>query len=228
MTEREPDLGVPDAWRAALAPVLAAPWFHALCARVTEERAKGPVYPPEGDVFRALALTPPAAVRVVLLGQDPYHGEGQAHGLCFSVPPGVKPPPSLKNMLKELESDLGVRGPEHGDLSEWARRGMLLLNSVLTVRAGDARSHAKLGWERFSDALIAAVSAGPARVVFALWGNDARGKERLVDTVRHRVVLAAHPSPLSAHRGFLGQKPFSAIQAALAELGHAPFEFGRE
>jgi uracil-DNA glycosylase len=165
---------------------------------------------------------------VVLLGQDPYHGEGQAHGLCFSVPRGVKLPPSLKNMLKELSADVGVRGPDHGDLSVWAERGMLLLNTVLTVRAGDARSHAKLGWERFSDAVIRAVSSGERPVVFALWGNDARDKAKLVDTSRHRVVLAAHPSPLSAHRGFLGARPFGAINAGLAELGEPPFDFRRD
>jgi uracil-DNA glycosylase len=195
--------------------------------RVASERRAGPVYPAPGDVYRALASTPPEAVRVVLVGQDPYHGEGQAQGLCFSVPRGVPPPPSLKNMLRELHSDLGVEGPAHGDLSAWAEHGMLLLNSVLTVRAGDARSHAKLGWQRFTDAVIGAVSAGPRPVVFALWGNDARDKAKLVDARRHRVVLAAHPSPLSAHRGFLGTRPFSAIQTALAELGQPAFDFRR-
>jgi uracil-DNA glycosylase len=219
---------LPPAWRARLAPSLTQPWFAELLARVAEERAEGPVYPVEADVFRALALTPPEAVRVVLLGQDPYHGEGQAHGLCFSVPRGVKPPPSLRNMLKELAADLKVSGPDHGDLSVWAERGMLLLNTVLTVRAGDARSHAKLGWERFTDTVIRAVSSGGRPVVFALWGNDARDKAKLVDSARHRVVLAAHPSPLSAHRGFLGARPFGAINGALAELGEPPFDFRRD
>jgi uracil-DNA glycosylase len=228
VTERDPTGRLPPAWRTRLAPSLAQPWFAELLARVAEERAAGPVYPPEADVFRALALTPPEAVRVVLLGQDPYHGEGQAHGLCFSVPRGVKPPPSLRNMLKELAADLGVRGPDHGDLSVWAERGMLLLNTVLTVRAGDARSHAKLGWDRFTDAVIHAVASGERPGVFALWGNDARDKAKLVDTTRHRVVLAAHPSPLSAHRGFIGARPFGAINDALAELGAAPFDFRRD
>jgi len=219
---------VPAAWRASLAPALAAPWFAALSQALAAERARGPVYPPEGELFRALALTPPDAVRVVLLGQDPYHGEGQAHGLCFSVPRGVRPPPSLRNVLKELADDLGVRGPEHGDLSAWADHGMLLLNSALTVRAGEARSHAKLGWERFTDAVIAALSHDARPRVFVLWGNDARAKATLIDAGRHRIVEAAHPSPLSAYRGFLGARPFSAIQGALAQLGEGPFDFRRD
>jgi uracil-DNA glycosylase len=162
---------------------------------------------------------------VVLLGQDPYHGPEQAHGLCFSVPAGVSAPPSLKNMFKELEADLGVPKPSTGDLGPWAERGFLLLNTVLTVREGEAGSHQKRGWERLTDQAIRALSSRQRPLVFALWGKPAQQKRALVDETRHKVVVAAHPSPLSAHRGFLGARPFSAIQAALTALGEAPFDF---
>ena len=210
---------VPASWRAALGSELEAPYFSELSAFVEAERAKGPVFPPPEQVFAALELCPLDQVRVVLLGQDPYHDDGQAHGLCFSVRPPVPPPPSLKNMFKELESDLGVPPPSHGDLTAWARRGVLLLNTVLTVAAHQAASHQGQGWERFTDAVIARVNDGPRPVVFCLWGNHAKKKRKLIDERRHRVVEGAHPSPLSAKK-FLGSRPFSAIDAALVELGH--------
>jgi uracil-DNA glycosylase len=210
---------LPPDWRRVLEGELGAPYFHELCRFVDDERAKAPVYPAEENVFRAFRETPFAEVRVVLLGQDPYHGEGQAHGLCFSVPEGARLPPSLRNMLKELESDTGTRAAASGDLSTWARRGVLLLNTVLTVRAGQAASHAGRGWERFTDAVIDALNARDRPLVFALWGKPAEKKARRIDGARHRVVTAAHPSPLSAHRGFLGARPYSAIQEALRSLG---------
>jgi uracil-DNA glycosylase len=219
---------LPDDWRSVLADAIGAPWVTELQRQVAGERRSGAVFPPENDVFRAFWLTPFARVRVVLLGQDPYHGAGQAHGLCFSVPRGVKPPPSLRNILRELADDLGVPPAGHGDLSAWAEHGMLLLNTVLTVREGAAGSHRRFGWERFTDAVISALSAQAHPLVFVLWGNPAREKRSLVETTRHRVVEAAHPSPLSAHRGFLGTRPFSAIQSALADLGQPAFDFRRD
>jgi uracil-DNA glycosylase len=219
---------LPDDWRGPLGDAIGAPWVAELQRQVAGERRSGAVFPPENDVFRAFWLTPFARVRVVLLGQDPYHGAGQAHGLCFSVPRGVKPPPSLRNILRELTDDLGVPPSGHGDLSAWAEHGMLLLNTVLTVREGAAGSHRRFGWERFTDAVISALSAQARPLVFVLWGNPAREKRGLIETTRHRVVEAAHPSPLSAHRGFLGTRPFSAIQSALTDLGQPAFDFRRD
>jgi len=212
-------------WRGALSAELGASYFAELAAFVDAERAAHTVYPSEACVFRAFNATPFDAVRIVILGQDPYHGEGQAMGLCFSVPAGLAHPPSLRNILRELEADLGVPKPASGDLSVWAARGALLLNTVLTVRAGQAGSHAKRGWERFTDAAIRALSAREDPVVFVLWGKPAEQKAKLIDESRHGLVIRAHPSPLSAHRGFLGSKPFSAIQAALGERGQGAFDF---
>jgi uracil-DNA glycosylase len=186
------------------------------------ERARANVYPPAADTFAALHLTPFADTRVLILGQDPYHGAGQAHGLCFSVRHGVAPPPSLVNILKELESDLGCPPPDHGCLEAWARDGVLLLNAVLSVRAGAAASHAGKGWETFTDEVIRAVDAKPERVVFILWGAYARRKKALIDTSRHVVIESAHPSPLSAHNGFFGSRPFSRANAALEAAGRPP------
>lgn len=216
---------LPPCWRAALAPELSSPWFSELSRFVDDERATHAVYPPPEQVFRAFRETPFDKVRVVLLGQDPYHGPGQAHGLCFSVPAGVPLPPSLRNIARELASDVGVAFPGSGDLSAWAQRGMLMLNTVLTVREGAAQSHARRGWERFTDAAIKALSARARPVVFVLWGKPAEQKRKLIDEARHRVVCAAHPSPLSAHRGFLGARPFSAINDALRALGEERFDF---
>jgi uracil-DNA glycosylase len=206
---------LPDCWRRELAHALAAPSFEALSAFVDGERRAHVVYPPEELTFRAFRATPFTKVRVVLLGQDPYHGPGQAQGLCFSVPRGLPLPPSLRNIFRELAQDLAISVPDHGDLSAWAERGVLLLNTVLTVRAGEAGSHHKHGWEQLTDAAIRALDARARPVVFALWGKPAEQKRKLVDERRHRVVTAAHPSPLSAHRGFLGARPFTAIAQGL-------------
>jgi uracil-DNA glycosylase len=212
-------------WNPVLRAELAQPYWPALQAFVAEERAQHPVYPPPHEVFAALHLTPYAEVKVLILGQDPYHGAGQAHGLCFSVRPGVPVPPSLANIYKELQSDLGIEPPGHGCLEAWARQGVLLLNATLTVRARSAASHQGKGWETFTDAVIRAVNEKPERVVFLLWGASARKKRALVDTSRHVVIESPHPSPLSAHNGFFGSRPFSRANAALEEAGRTPVDW---
>jgi len=201
------------------------PYWQELQSFVAAEREAGPVYPATGDVFAALHLTPLAQVKVVILGQDPYHGPRQAHGLCFSVPEGVPLPPSLRNVYRELNDDLGLPIPRSGDLTPWARRGVLLLNTTLTVRAGAAASHQGHGWEVFTDQVIRAVSAKPETVVFILWGAHARKKRALVDRSRHVVIESAHPSPLSAHNGFFGSRPFSRANAALVAAGRDPVDW---
>ena len=183
------------------------------------------MYPPDADVYAALAETPFERVKVVLIGQDPYHGEGQAHGLALSVRPGVRPPPSLRNLLEEARADVGLELPCEGCLLPWAREGVLLLNDVLTVRAGEAGSHQKRGWERFTDAIVRAVAERERPSVFLLWGNHAKKKARLVDASRHRVITGVHPSPLSAHAGFFGSRPYSRVNEALVALGHAPVDW---
>jgi uracil-DNA glycosylase len=212
---------LPDDWKALLAGELASPWYAQLCERVARERAAGNVYPPTEQVFAAFRFTPLEKLRVVLLGQDPYHGEGQAHGLAFSVPPGVKPPPSLKNIFKELASDVGCTAPSTGCLEPWARQGILLLNTALTVREGEAGSHAVYGWEKLTDAVIRRVSARPEHTVFVLWGGHARKKAPLIDTAKHTLIEGAHPSPLS-QRLWFGSRPFSKIDAALKAHGQPP------
>lgn len=202
-------------WNPVLRGEFAKPYWHNLQDFVAGERARFTVFPPEPEVFSALHLTPYATTRVVILGQDPYHGPGQAHGLCFSVRRGVAVPPSLQNIHKELEADLGLPRPDHGNLEAWARQGVLLLNATLTVRAGQAASHQGKGWETFTDRVLAAVNDKPHPVVFVLWGASARRKKSLIDLSRHTVVESAHPSPLSAHNGFFGSRPFSAVNAAL-------------
>lgn len=214
----------PPSWAEALTSVRLAPAFEALSRFVDEERALAEVYPPADLVFAALERTPLPDVRVVLVGQDPYHGPGQAHGLALSVPSGVKPPPSLANMFKELASDLGVPRPTTGSLLPWAEQGVLLLNVCLTVRARSAGSHQGKGWEAVTDAVLSAVSARDVPAVFVLWGAAARKKARLVGAP-HRVIEGVHPSPLSAHGGFFGSRPYSRINEALVELGHAPIDF---
>jgi len=215
---------LPTDWRTALADELTKPYLNDLQAYIDVERSTQTVYPPPEDTFNAFVHTPYEQVKVLLLGQDPYHGAGQAHGLCFSVRPGVKRPPSLVNMHKELNTDLGCPVPKHGCLTAWAERGVMMLNAVLTVRAGKPASHSKHGWETFTDAVIAALSKRPKPVVFALWGGYAQKKEKLIDATRHRVVTAAHPSPLSMKK-FLGSKPFSAINTALRGLGEEPIDW---
>lgn len=209
-----------ESWRAALAEEFASPYMAALKNFLVSEKAKGKaIFPKGSEWFRALDLTPLDKVRVVILGQDPYHGTGQAHGLCFSVRPSVRPPPSLLNIFKELESDLGIPRPSHGFLEHWAQQGVLLLNSVLTVESGLAASHKDKGWERFTDAVIRLVAAQSQPIVFLLWGSYAQKKAAFVDPARHLILKAAHPSPLSAHNGFLGCRHFSQANAFLEANG---------
>lgn len=215
---------LPDDWQAILGPHLETDWFRSLWSFVRAEREVGTVFPPEQDVFNAFAFAPWSKVKLVLIGQDPYHDDGQAHGLCFSVRHGVTPPPSLRNMFKELKADLGIDAPTHGNLEGWARQGVLLLNAVLTVRAHAANSHKDRGWERFTDLVIDALDKRDQPVVFALWGAYAQKKGKRITNPRHVVVTAAHPSPLSA-RLFVGSRPFSAIDAALRQAGHTPIDW---
>ena len=215
-----------ESWRAPLAEEFASPYMAVLKSFLVSEKAKGKtIFPKGGEWFRALDLTPLNTVRVVILGQDPYHGPGQAHGLCFSVRPGVRPPPSLLNIFKELESDLGIPRPSHGFLEHWAQQGVLLLNSVLTVESGLAASHKDKGWERFTDAVIRLVAARPQPIMFLLWGSYAQKKAAFVDQSRHVILKAAHPSPLSAHNGFLGCKHFSQANAFLKANGQPTIDW---
>ena len=215
-----------ERWAALLAEELDQPYFAALCRAVTARRAAGPVYPPEADVFSAFALTPPEQVRCVILGQDPYHEPEQAHGLAFSVRPGVPLPRSLRNIYKEREADLGLPPAQTGCLIPWARAGVLLINTVLTVDAGQANSHAKFGWQTFTDAVFRILWQLPQPVAFVLWGKQAQVKlERAIDAPAggpRLVHTSAHPSPLSAKRGFFGSRPFSQVDAFLRENGAPP------
>jgi len=215
---------LPADWKTVLADEMKKPYFQELKQFVDDERSAHTVFPPEGDVFNAFKLTPYEQVKVLLLGQDPYHDDGQAHGLCFSVKPGVKPPPSLVNVFKELHADLGCKMPNNGYLVPWAEQGVMLLNAVLTVRAHQPTSHKNHGWETFTDAVIAALNERPQPVVFLLWGAYAQKKSKLIDSERHRIVTAAHPSPLSFKK-FLGSKCFSAVNHALEELGETPIDW---
>ncbi len=212
-------------WNPILRREFDKAYWPELMKFVAEERAAGEVYPPRSEVFAALHLTAFADVKVVIVGQDPYHGTGQAHGLCFSVNPGVRIPPSLVNIFTELQADLGIPPATTGDLRSWARQGVLLLNTTLTVRANEAASHQGKGWEMFTDEVIRAVSERNERVVFVLWGAPARKKKALVDRGHHTILESAHPSPLSAHRGFFGSRPFSAANAALEAVGRAPIDW---
>ncbi len=216
---------LPAPWRPVLGAEIEKPYFQELQRFLAEERRAHQVFPPEPDVFSAFSLTPPERVRVLLLGQDPYHDDGQAHGLCFSVRPGIKPPPSLNNIYKELESDVGARRPKHGHLVAWAEQGVLMLNAVLTVRAHAPNSHKDRGWETFTDEVIRKVNEREEGVVFLLWGGYAQKKEKLVDTRRHTVIKGVHPSPLSAKNGFFGSKPFSAVNRALEASGKPPIDW---
>lgn len=212
-------------WLAALGDEFRQPYMADLKAYLLARREAGArIFPKGSEWFRALDLTPPDRVRVVILGQDPYHGPGQAHGLCFSVRPGVRPPPSLVNIYKELKGDLGIDPPVHGFLEHWARQGVLLLNTVLTVEMGQAASHRGKGWERFTDAVIARVNTLQQPVVFLLWGSHARQKAAAI-AERHLVLTAPHPSPLSAHNGFFGCRHFSRANAFLHEHGLAPIDW---
>lgn len=212
-------------WNPVLRHVFDEPYWAELQAFVADERQRGEVYPPTGEVFNALHSTPYAEVKVMILGQDPYHGPGQAHGLAFSVRRGVAIPPSLRNIHQELATDLGIEPPGHGNLQAWADHGVLLLNATLTVQAHRAGSHQKHGWETFTDEVIRAVSARDDHVVFILWGGFARKKKVLIDRSRHTVIESTHPSPLSAHNGFFGSKPFSRTNEALLAHGQPPIDW---
>ncbi|MFF7246115.1 uracil-DNA glycosylase [Embleya sp. NPDC008237] len=215
---------LPESWQPVLAEELAKPYYAELTAYVDAERKEHQIFPPEDEVFAALEATPYDDVRVFVVGQDPYHDDNQAHGMCFSVRPGVKIPPSLRNIYKEMHADIGLPIPDNGYLMPWARQGVLLMNTVLTVRAHEAASHKGRGWEKFTDAVIKAVSDRDKPVVFVLWGGHAKKKAALIDTAKHTIVQGAHPSPLSA-KLFHGSKPFSQIDAALAAMGHEPIDW---
>lgn len=221
--------GLPESWRPAIEPALASREARKLGGFLQAQEAAGKrIYPPRGSRLAALALTPLDRVKVVILGQDPYHGPGQAHGLCFSVPDGVRIPPSLVNIYKEIASDLGIAPPRHGNLEKWARQGVLLLNNSLTVEEGRAGSHQNLGWEAITDAAVAAVAAKQEPCVFLLWGSHARRKAERVPGLmhsRHLVLTAPHPSPLSAHSGFFGCRHFSKANAFLEAQGRGPIDW---
>jgi uracil-DNA glycosylase len=212
-------------WNPILRGEFDKPYWTDLQQFVAAERACATVFPPHDEVFSALHLTPYATTRVLILGQDPYHGPGQAHGLCFSVRHGVRVPPSLVNIHTELHADLGIAPPDHGNLEAWARQGVLLLNTTLTVRSGRAGSHQGKGWETFTDEVIRAVDARSDHVVFILWGGHARKKKALIDRARHTIVESAHPSPLSANNGFFGSRPFSRTNEALVAHGQEPIDW---
>jgi uracil-DNA glycosylase len=215
---------IPPAWHAHVGAELARPYFQKLREFVDGERRRADVYPPDAEVFTALERTPYERVKVMILGQDPYHGPGQAHGLAFSVRPGVRPPPSLVNIFKELRDEMGCAVPNHGCLFHWADQGVLLLNAVLTVRDGEPNSHKGKGWETFTDAVISALARREDPVVFVLWGGYAARKESLIEAP-HYVHRSAHPSPLSARRGFFGSKPFSTINRELQRAGKDPIDW---
>ena len=200
---------IDESWKNVLEEEFKKEYFTSLKTFLLEEKQKAKVFPPGPQIFSAFNETPFHNVKAVILGQDPYHGTGQAHGMCFSVQKGIKPPPSLENIFKELKSDVGVERPNHGYLLNWAQQGVFLLNAILTVRAHQAASHQKKGWENFTDAVIKKISSEKEHVVFLLWGRFAQSKAELIDSSQHLILKAAHPSPFSAHNGFLGCKHFS-------------------
>jgi len=216
---------IPEAWLPVLGQEPNQPYYQKLEQFLEQERLKYTVFPPEPEVFSALKVTPYDQVKVLLLGQDPYHDNNQAHGMCFSVRPGIPPPPSLFNIFKELHNDVGFRIPNNGYLVPWAEQGVLLLNAVLTVRAHQPNSHKGKGWEIFTDKVIQAVNALPNRVVFLLWGGYARKKAALIDGPQHVILQAPHPSPLSVQRGFFGSRHFSRTNQALVEVGEQPIDW---
>ena len=212
-------------WKIALKQDLASPYFYSVRDFVARERTVELVFPRDDDLFRCLSFTSPHDTKVVIIGQDPYHGIGQAHGLSFSVPAGIPFPPSLRNIFKELSDDCGIPTPVSGDLSAWAEQGVLLINSTLTVRSGTAGSHIGFGWEEFTDQIIRVVNANSLRCVFILWGSHAREKKKLITGQQHVVIESVHPSPLSSYRGFFGSKPFTQANQALIEAGRAPIDW---
>lgn len=221
----EPPAGFPATWATALVAEFGEPYFAKLQEFVTAERQSSQIFPTEADVYNAYRFAPLDSVKVVLLGQDPYPTPGHAHGLCFSVRPGVAIPASLRNIYQERQSDLGIPPAKHGYLASWATQGILMLNAVLTVRSGTPNSHANKGWEKFTDATLKAVNAKTSPVVFVLWGGYAQKKRPLIDETRHAVIASVHPSPLSASAGFFGSKPFSKINAQLADKGLSPIDW---
>ena len=218
---------IEESWKRELADQFAAPYFEELKQFLLAEKRQFPVYPPGPLIFNAFNLTPFDKVKVVILGQDPYHEPGQAHGLCFSVLPGTKFPPSLMNIFQELQSDLGVPVPPTGNLEGWARQGVLLLNATLTVRAHQAGSHQRHGWETFTDAAISRLSEKRSGIVFLLWGSYAQAKAQLIDATKHYILTAPHPSPLSAYRGFFGCRHFSQTNQILVQNGQEPIRWER-
>ncbi len=219
------EVKIEQSWKNALAAEFGKPYFESLVRFLHEEKAAGKrIFPPGSQIFRAFDLTPVSEVKVVILGQDPYHGPGQAHGLSFSVPDNMPAPPSLKNIFKEIETDLGIRMSGYPNLEKWARQGVLLLNAVLTVRCSEAASHSRIGWEEFTDAVIRYISDNREGVVFMLWGNFARSKSGLIDHNRHHVLEAAHPSPL-ARGAFFGCRHFSKANAILSAQGMTPVDW---
>ncbi|KUG06923.1 uracil-DNA glycosylase [Solirubrum puertoriconensis] len=214
-----------ESWRKVLQPEFEKPYFQELIQFVKQEYQTQTVYPAGGQIFHAFDACPFEQVKVVILGQDPYHGKGQAHGLAFSVQFGVRSPPSLVNVFKELESDLGIPRPDNGNLDRWAQQGVLLLNATLTVRASTPGSHQKKGWEEFTDAVIRIISEQKEHVVFILWGAYAQKKAELIDSRKHLVLKAAHPSPYAADKGFFGSKPFSKTNAYLQQQGLGPIQW---
>lgn len=219
------DPKIDESWKRVLLPEFEKPYFMKLKNFLIEEKKHYAVYPKGNNIFNAFNTTHFDHVKVVIIGQDPYHGEGQAHGLAFSVPDGVRFPPSLINILKELESDLGFPFPQSGNLTKWAKEGVFLLNTVLTVRANQAHSHKEQGWEQFTDAVIHTVSEKKEHAVFILWGSHAQKKAALIDAGKHLILRAPHPSPLSAYRGFFGSKPFSKTNEYLNSHGIAPIDW---
>ena len=220
------DVAIEPSWKNQLSEEFQKKYFCDIKKFILKEKSKGnAVYPPGNLIFNAFAQTPFQAVKVVILGQDPYHGAGQAHGLSFSVPFGISPPPSLKNIYKELETDIGFKAPEHGNLEAWAKQGVFLLNAFLTVNAAQPGSHQKSGWEIFTDAVIKKISDERSHVVFMLWGRFAQQKENLIDSSKHLILKAAHPSPFSAHSGFFGCKHFSKANEYLQANGLEPIDW---
>lgn len=220
------DVQIESSWKEALQSEFSKPYFQQIITFLKTERASGKtIYPPGGLIFNAFAQTPFNAVEVVILGQDPYHGPGQAHGLSFSVPDGITPPPSLINIFKELKQDIGMPMPHTGNLTTWAKQGVLLLNAVLTVNARDAASHAKIGWMHFTDAVIRTISEQKRGIIFLLWGRFAQEKQVLIDETKHHVLKAAHPSPFSADKGFFGCKHFSKTNQLLVQEGKKPINW---
>lgn len=225
MSDTANNVQIDESWKQVLSDEFSKPYFPLIKQFIVAEKQKGKtVYPPGSLIFNAFNLTPVNELKVVILGQDPYHGAGQAHGLSFSVPMGIKPPPSLVNIFKEMKADLGIEPPNHGNLEKWAKQGVLLLNASLTVNAGEANSHVAAGWHTFTDAVIKKISDEKGGVVFILWGKFAQDKAALIDTNKHFVIKSAHPSPFSAHL-FFGSKPFSKANAWLEKNGKEPIDW---